>query len=237
MNWLIISRITDSTLSFSSYVDFFSFLIRGFLFYFLIIRFGIIFQFVLAFESIFNVFLTILFNQANAILKSRQFQIKIYSHFRRAYFHAFKMFAMQNRDFSFIFLIIMAINTPLNSYLLRFILSVEQPSFEAILNPAFLLFAQYFVLFWQHYIFARYPKLIHFSGKKLASFYAQNQHRVGDFRTKNRLSLDICAIHNKKKYGYTYGAFGIITFASFTKVIFSKIKFFSNCKKNNYFPF
>ena len=192
---------------------------RGFLFYFPIFSFGLMTCFVITFSMIFNILLNVLFKQANEILLSRHFKFNLnYLHFRKAYFRAFAIFAIQKQDISLLFLVFFAFNTPLNTYLFRFIVDVEQPSFEAILNPALLIFSQLLVIFGQHYNFSRYPKLIHFSGKKLSYLFAHNQHRVGDFRTKNRLALDICAIHSKKKYGFSYGAFGIITLSSFVKV-------------------
>ena len=41
----------------------------------------------------------------------------------------------------------------------------------------------------------------------------------GHFRLTMKLDNFIGAIHNKRKYGFTYGSFGLITLETFVKVL------------------
>src|SRR5699024_40211 len=89
-------------------------------------------------------------------------------------------------------------------------------------NVAFLTFFNLYdicFVFVIHFLLAFYSKQIHKPAKPLIDLSVANQHRIGHFRTRLRLTLDIEQLHTQNQYGFTYGKYGLISLNAFSKVL------------------
>jgi len=73
-------------------------------------------------------------------------------------------------------------------------------------------------IFLIHFVVATFTNKLHKPSTLLCSIMVHKQWKVGNFGARFRLVSTIYRLHTKMQYGLTYGAFGLITVQSFTKV-------------------
>lgn len=129
----------------------------------------------------------------------------------------FEMVFIMNQTFGKIFLAFILVNCPINAYLVMVIMLGKASGFVAFVIITFGI-QQVVGIFLIHLGVAYFTKQIHHSGKLLIHLIVENQHKVGDFRTKFILGRAIHRIHTKRRYGITYGGFGLITLKTFVQV-------------------
>lgn len=158
-----------------------------------------------------------------------------FSHFRFEFVHSLLLFFEVNRMFGPLFLSHLLGMLPLSLVFGVWLIQGETLSLTAsIVLYAWELFIANF-LFVLHLLFARATKRIHRPAKPLLAFAARNQfwakHQQMPTKTQVHLACQIATLHTKKRYGFTYGSFGLVSMMAFFKVNFCAIfvteKFFS----------
>ena len=117
-----------------------------------------------------------------------------------------------------------ATTLPINTYLL--VLVFMGSFLTSTLTRALLMMnilTQWIVIFGFHLLAARYSSQMHACAKRLLYFVSSQLKRTRwgptlAGRERIMLALLLEKYHTRKRYGITYGSFGLISFASFAKV-------------------
>lgn len=135
-----------------------------------------------------------------------------------------KYFTEYNCLYGRIFLAFLISNLPTNSYLFLTLILNDIPMVAQIYLTVYT-FLQVICTFGLHFIFVRFSKHFHSSGKILQSQMASNRRNIGNLASRIRLANSIAFITTKRQIGMTYGPFGRITFKTF----FQFFVFYSKC--------
>ena len=122
-----------------------------------------------------------------------------------------------NKVYGMALVVYLLINCPINAYLLMTTLIGHIPRIQLLaITPFFL--QQTICIFIFHFIATIYTKKLHRPVKNIIHIYIHclNPNEILMFRL--RLSHYIETFHTKKRYGVTYGNYGLVTLAGITKV-------------------
>ena len=152
--------------------------------------------------------------QQNRVLQAVYYSKSIkYLWYQGLYMKSIANVIQSNEYFGKVFLVFMAFNFPINCYLIIQLFSSFSITMKIII---FLLcWMQTTVIFALHFIMAKLNSRLRI--KKFVSSYLSNRIFF-NIRANLRISLFIQAFYTKKRYGFTYGALGIVSLFSFTKV-------------------
>src|SRR5699024_6670598 len=84
---------------------------------------------------------------------------------------------------------------------------------------AFFNMYEFSFVFVVHFLLTSYSKQVHKPARPLIGLSVANQHRIGHFRTRLRLALDIDQLNIINPYRFTYGKYGLISLDAFSKVL------------------
>lgn len=129
----------------------------------------------------------------------------------------FELIFLADKTFGPLFLAFIAVNGPLNAYLVM-ALSVGTQKWPLLVLGVGIAVQQFLCTVGQHLAIGYFTKRLYSSSLLLNSLLVRNQHRVGHFRCKLKLSLAIFRLHSKRRFGFTYGSFGLVTLKTFGKV-------------------
>lgn len=132
-----------------------------------------------------------------------------------------------NRINSIIFLAFIVLNVPINLYtVVGFMLNIYNKVSLIFLTN--IVIYQYNAIFGFHLFASIYTERIHRCSRRLTHLYVNDwphsQYKgtkmIDSYVTINRLKLSnyIEKFHTEKRYGFTYGPFGLITYKTFAKV-------------------
>ena len=144
----------------------------------------------------------------------RKFNIKLLW-YQKVYIKTLISMLKYNKYFSKLFFAFLIINLPINCYLNFLLMSAT--NIMVIIVLIFVLTEQVMVIIVIHWTFASHNTQFDKNILNLTKQFYQNNFPV-KFSFNLKMSLFIQAFHTKKKYGYTYGKFGIISMMAFTKV-------------------
>ena len=133
--------------------------------------------------------------------------------------HAFKAVFLGDRAFSKLMFAFLLVNVPMSAYLIMLNLIKQLDQFEHGFTLMIAIDELLFITVMHIYI-ARFSKDAHQTANQLIRFNSRNQHRVGDFRARLKLSHQIARLHTDKRYGITYAGLAPVTMNSFYKVVF-----------------
>src|SRR5699024_955204 len=137
--------------------------------------------------------------------------------FIREDIHNFELLFCNIKACSNMFLAYMLMNGPTNAYLL--ILTARSRVQGTVAFYIILFMVQQFVgILALHLCIGHLSSHLHRSAKLLLPLAVAKRTRVVNFRTKLQLSLHIARLHTNKRYGLSYGPFGLISVAAFFKV-------------------
>ena len=125
-----------------------------------------------------------------------------------------------NKIFGGILLFMIVINTPSNAFLVMSLIHIP-------LSPLHFLFIvlaiiyQLVAILGLHLIAINYSKQIHSTSKILMKVNVCPQYNTMSTTSKLKLCNYIYKIHTKSRYGITYGAIRLVTFATFFRVSFT----------------
>lgn len=126
--------------------------------------------------------------------------------------------------FGFCFLNFLTINQPTNAYFVVLLLMKSIPSVFGSLFILFVALVQMLVNFLYHWIAAIYVQRLQKPAKLIHKLYLHKQRRFRNsnlFRFNLYFSVYFEALHCRNRYGITYYRTGLITMASFCKVLCS----------------
>ena len=146
--------------------------------------------------------------------KGRKFTLKLLW-YRRVYIRTLISMSKFNKYLSKIFLAFLTINLPINCYVNFLLMSATNAIVIIVLM--IVLTEQATVILVIHWTLASHNTQFDKNILNLTKQFYQNNFPV-KFSFNLKMSLFIQAFHTKKKYGYTYGKFGIISMMAFTKV-------------------
>ena len=130
----------------------------------------------------------------------------------------FELIFIGNDIFGRLLVAFLVVNIPISAYVIVLLsLGLAPTTRSAILLSAFPgheLFGCVVI----HWFAAKVTARLHSSSKMFLNLMSNNAHRVGNLRARIKLSLTIDRLHTKHRYGVTYGAFGLVSMASFGKV-------------------
>ena len=113
-----------------------------------------------------------------------------------------------------VFIVYLATNLPISAlFVIDIILGVGGLFFRVIVT--FMIISQILDIFLIHFLIANRNSQLNFHSKQIQSLPF---HYNFNPNIKFRLNLFIQTFHTKKKYGITYGRFGLITLFAFSKV-------------------
>lgn len=163
---------------------------------------------------------TQLYQMINGIAKQTHplFNSKAYCQFRREFVRTLLFFASVNRMYGAMFLAFILVFCPVNCFFSVWIVSGSL-DLHAELLMGFFCVHLYALLFAVHLMYARCIELIRRPCRPLMHIMAQKDKQIG-LRTRLRLKLQIADLLSRKRYGFTYGHFGLVTMTAFFKVIF-----------------
>ena len=130
----------------------------------------------------------------------------------------FNIFLKINPSFSNLFLAFISTNLPTSALILLMIIQ-KQVHGVTLLYVSSFAGSQFSCILVMHIIFAIFSKKLHSSARLLKNITVLNQHRVGQFRIRLRLSLTVMRLSVNKKYGIQYGSIGLVTLAAFFKSV------------------
>lgn len=145
-----------------------------------------------------------------------------FANFRKHYVATLVYFVAVNRVFGKLYLANLACLMPVNVLTSVYMLigSDQHLGNRFIVYFWIVYFCNY--LFVMHLLLAQCTKCIHRPGKRLLRIAAMpddggSRPRMG---IRCRIGIDSCiaVVHTKKKYGFTYGPFGLVSMMAFTKV-------------------
>ena len=133
--------------------------------------------------------------------------------FIRVYIKSLVNIHHSNNYYGNIFLIFLAAHYPTNIVLVLEIFSSINPTLKSILFLIFIV--QVAVIFALHFCIATYNSRL-----QITKFYIQflSEKKFSGSRANLKINLFIQTFYTKKHYGFTYGALGIVSLFSFTKV-------------------
>ena len=119
-----------------------------------------------------------------------------------------------------LYFIFLLLNFPANAYLVMSLILNQTIAINSFIYAMDLVVQQISSIGIFHLQFAFFTRLIHKSAKHLIKLSIKNQHKVGNFKSKLKLSLTIARLHTRRQYGITYGSFigSLITLNTFVKV-------------------
>ena len=137
--------------------------------------------------------------------------------YRRIYIKTLIYIMKANKYISKIFLAFLIVNLPINCYLYFLLMSAN--TVIVMIAIILVLIEQVFVILVIHWILASFNTQFDKNILNLTKQFFQNNFPL-KFSFNLKMSLFIQTFHTKKKYGFTYGKFGIISMLAFTKVRF-----------------
>lgn len=135
--------------------------------------------------------------------------------FRRHHLDLMPRFNEYNTLYGQIFLLFLLINCPLN---VVFVVTLLDPGTMPLLGQIYLLVyasLQMVAFFIMHLCLVAYSAHFHAPVKRLLSIYTATLHRVGNLRWRMQMMHTIGHFHTSRRYGVTYGHFGLVTLRSF----------------------
>lgn len=159
------------------------------------------------------------------LIAAISFDLMRFIGFRRQFTETLVFFFAVNRKYGKTFLAFLIAFVPINVVFSMWILQDSVVYYGKVFVYFWTLYFSLF-LFGIHLILAFCTKHIHRPAKPLLSLAASNQECRGfSMRTRIKLANCIAALHTKRRYGFTYGVFGLVTISAFVKVIYNWIVF------------
>ena len=140
-----------------------------------------------------------------------------YKLFIHSFIYELRLMAIWNTSFSNALLVFLIINSPLNGSFVVIILKSGINSTVSILLLMFVI-QQFICIFGIHILVASLNEIIHQPVKRMIYLFIHDRKIEKKIRLKLIIHNYICAFHTKKRYGVTYGSFGLISMFSFAKV-------------------
>lgn len=162
------------------------------------------------------------FSKLSAFSKE-MFQVVVFLAIRKRIVQNLQFFFEINRMYGKTFLVCMVIYCPVNT-LFTVWLTHGKVQLQHSFTILFFVIYEFNFLFSIHLLLTYCTRHIHRPAKPYLSLMAENQHRVGLIRTRMKLINDILALSTTHRYGFTYGNFGLISLAAFSKVRYSPLK-------------
>lgn len=172
------------------------------------------------------------FTQVNRLLHSsglnNRFTLVALNRFTRHHTRTLSLLFEFNRFFGSSLLVFIILNFPQNTYLLMAITMGQFDTFAALIFLNYVL-CQYVFIVWFHLLAAMYSERIHRCRKRL--FYLSSNKRLHHLtlRGRLRLALYILKFSTCKRYGITYGPYGLMSFKSFAKFGLMYAEFLMYC--------
>ena len=156
------------------------------------------------------------------VVELKRFNLKIrLLWYKRVYIKTLLYILANNKYMGNVFLIFLVVNFPINCYFLLRIKNSASPMVKILVS--FIFFEQVLVIFGVHWLFASLNSKFNKNIKCYTSKFVPNNCFIRRFSCVNfisnlRISLFIQNYHTKRKFGFTYGKFGLISLMAFTKV-------------------
>ena len=143
--------------------------------------------------------------------------------FRKSFYSAMHLFFVINSYIGHVLaFLIAAFSPPIAFICVQIVLGRSQMSWVVIATYASVFFFEMLYAFLLHFQLAQIIPPITNPAKSLyklsASITKYHQNQKREFKVRFHISKMICAFHNKNRYGFTYGAVGLITMEAFVKV-------------------
>lgn len=159
------------------------------------------------------------FTQLDSLLSEHRLSISASDLHHFMHFHTQTLLVLveYNRLFGHLLFSLIVFNCPQNTYLLMAVLLGQFGAFPVFILLNYVL-AQYVFIVLFHFLAGIYCKRIHKCRTQLYQLNATNEHNsLLSFRVKLGLAFYAEKFNTKRRYGISYGPFGLMSLASFVR--------------------
>lgn len=138
--------------------------------------------------------------------------------FKQNHLETCQFFSPTTRLYGKIFTTFLFVNAPANVWLtMRVIYGQAEPGLAHFFVVQVIII-QIVVIFGTHLFIVQYSRFVHLPCRLLIHLFVAKLYKIGDLKSRMRMSATIQVLHTKNRYGITYGAIALVTINTFAKV-------------------